>query len=171
MSLFPGIHNFGLNTWDHLASIIQATVVSAGGMFAIWKFYRFTEASARLTFKVDLLPRAKVRDHYICEVIATIENVGNVGVTVRFLKFSLRGFKRDDPFDEKSKYKYLEFPWLIKEGRWLKDTFIEPKSSQEYSHVCAIPAEFAAILVLANTKYADTSNQPAQKVVVLSESE
>jgi hypothetical protein len=152
--------------------MVGTAVVVAGGLLAFWKFHIFSERAARLVFKVDLVVRLEHEGHHICELIADVENVGNVGVEIDEFKFSLYGLKASDKIDETDEAVgfAVKFPTLIKRGTWLERSYVEPKSPQQYSHVCAIPAGFMAVLAFGRLKYADSSSksdQTAQKVVSL----
>src|SRR5258707_9331643 len=120
-----------------VVSIIGVITAVAGGALAIWKFYVFSEQTAKLTFNVDLIIRLEHQNYYICELIAEIANVGNVGVEIPAMKFVLYGLREQDSIDQKNKkiLHQVTFPKFIKSGTWLEGSYVEPKSPQKYSHV------------------------------------
>ena len=101
-------------------------------------------------------------------MIEEIDTFGNVGVKIADMKFTLYGLRKSDPIYEtaESLQHQVTFPHIIKRGTWLEESYVEPKSPQQYSHVCAVPKDFSAVLAFGRIGHAG-SDQTAQKVTSL----
>ena len=134
---------------------------------------KLVESFPKLTFNIDLLPKLKHKDCYICELVAEIENIGNVRIEIARMSFAIHGLHEHDPIDEtNSKTNYqVNFPHLVKKGTWFpkrwKSSFVETKTKQIYRFICSVPVECKAVVVHGVAEYSD-SYHSANRLISLS---
>jgi hypothetical protein len=164
------------STIETLELIIKALSVLGvifGGGWAIYRYFIFTESFPKLSFNVDLLSKLIHKNCHLCEVVAEIENVGNVRVEITKMSFTLHGLTETDPIDEsQEKINFqAEFPNQIKVGSWFpqkkwESTFVETKTKQIYRFVCSVPLQMKAVVVHGRIEYSG-SYHTANKLVHL----
>jgi hypothetical protein len=159
--------------WTDLASLASVVGALAGAAWVIYKFFIFTESFPKLTFNVNLETRAAHQDCHICEVVAEIENVGNVRVEITAMSFALHGLKESDPIDESDPAINFQmmFPHPVKSADWFpkswESSFVETKTKQVYRYICSVPKEYKAVVVHGKVHYLDTYHS-ANRLVALS---
>jgi hypothetical protein len=144
--------------WKSLFSIIQSLATTLaliiGGLWAYTRFIYRREKEPRAEFDVDLTFVGTQDGRRLVEVIAHLENKGEVRHPVRNFKLHLLYLLSDDPVadgDDDINFQ-IEFPNSIKRTLW-NNTFIDPHLRYRNSYITAIPVEATFVVVFAKFEY------------------
>ena len=129
------------------------------GVWRLFLYYREDRFFPKIEFFCDILFKAEQNDLWIVEVVCVVRNKGTSGHKARDLEFRIHGLEKSDliKFGDSSINEQLEFPHLIKEGRWkarpTMNERIEANTSQFYRHVTIIPKDFQAVAIHGSMRY------------------
>jgi hypothetical protein len=146
------------------ANIIESafTVIAiiGAGFWAVYIFKRQREDKPHVEFSADIVFLSKIKNYWIVELVAYLENKGKVQHKMYNLDFDLSSIENYDGISYKTNFGgQLFFPHELKKGSFLKEGteyfFIEPGVKSKYSHVTTIPVDSNAVIFHTWFKYPD----------------
>ncbi len=144
-----------------LKNILTSIAILFGGGWTFWRFILQREGNSKIQFNVDLKVIGVHKDKYIVEVVAVVENKGNVRHYVNDFRFDLLYLsdKQDVVEGDERINKQLLFEKIISKRYWIPPdwyySFIDPGVIQNYTYTTFLPIESKFALVFAQFKYPD----------------
>ncbi|MHC1777561.1 MAG: hypothetical protein AB9834_19340 [Lentimicrobium sp.] len=143
-----------------IESVVTIAAIIVGGYWTYRRFIRQREDFALIDFSVDIEFHAKIKDWWIVEIIAYIENKGKVQHKIELFDFKLESINSTDNIDDDEEHRnQVLFPNIIAENSFKsKDAgyfFIEPGLKNKYSHVAKVPANAEVLLLHSWFDYLD----------------
>jgi hypothetical protein len=162
--------------WENLADVVQgfstAVAVIIGGLWVFWNFWLKRESHAKVQFDLDLQPFNTVSQDLIVDVVAMVENKGQVRHWLRDFKFDLLVHRCGVDVVEGGERigNQVLFEKVLANRYWVPDewkaTFIDAGCTQNYRYVAHIPRDTDLVLIYGRFKYPDEQSEfhTAQKV-------
>ncbi len=144
---------------EEIKNLLTSFAILLGGIWTIWRFVLQREGNAKIQFNVDFRIVGILKNKYIVEVIAIVENKGKVRHYVNDFKFDLLYLSQDHEIEEGDKRinNQLLFEKIIDKRYWIPpswyDSFIDAGVVQNYTYVTHVPIEAKFALVYAQFKY------------------
>lgn len=167
-------------TLKTLAETIQAFVTSLGivlgGVWAFWKFIIQRRHHSKIEFDVNINFLGHQDNNILIEVIALVENKGDVRHNLSDFKFDLAVLKKGDKIvngDDRINNQVLIPHLIIKNQYWIPPnwikSFIDPSIKQNFTYFTCIPDDSTFVLLFATFKYPKTKNEfhTAQRVFIV----
>ncbi|MEQ9404795.1 MAG: hypothetical protein RIM99_14480 [Cyclobacteriaceae bacterium] len=137
-----------------LKDLLTVLAIGIGGVWAIFKFIIFRQFSAQL--ETDLLLRyiGESEGNHVVEVTAALTNKGAVRIWIRNFFFSILTLNESEELKlgDTRVNKQLEFNRFAKRRllppKW-NAAYVDPKITQNFSHVTIIPDDAKFLLIKA----------------------
>lgn len=153
-----------IEDWANIASILQSIVTAGalvvGGIWTYLKFIRQQEKYPNIEFLADINLIGKQDDHWIAEIIATIENKGKAQHKMSNFEFDLNALFSNDKVELTEKWgNQVNFPHRIAEGSFIPPDldffFIDPGTKAKYSHITRVPNDVTFAILHCWFTYSD----------------
>jgi hypothetical protein len=162
-------------SFHHLVGGISdiATVLALvfGGLWTYRLFIRRREDVPHIEFSVDVNFVGVQDDQWLVEILALLDNKGQVRHSISDFTFDLRCVSSDEALrhgGEGINYQ-LEIPHKLKEGSWMPRgwayTFIEPGLRTRYSFISTVPVSASFVLVHGRFSYSKEDFHTADRLV------
>ncbi len=144
-----------------LKNILTSIAILIGGGWTFWRFILLREGNSKIQFNVDLKVIGVHKDKYIVEVIAVVENKGNVRHYVNDFCFDLLYLsdKNDVVEGDERINKQVLFEKTLSKRYWIPPdwyySFIDAGVIQNYTYTTFLPLDSKFALVFAQFKYPD----------------
>lgn len=144
---------------DVVSKVIAFGALVGGAWWGVVKFLKRDELFPRIYFEVSAKFVGQQDDRILVEILALIENKGEVPISINDLKFKVRALYKDDAVKEgdNSIRGQIRIPHLLLSGSWIPEdwdsTFIYPGVKTEYNYIAAIPLDVSFIRVAGSFTY------------------
>jgi hypothetical protein len=153
-----------MNWSEVFETIGKATTGAAalvGGYWALIRWRSQDELFPRVDFEVSANFLGMQGDFVVTELVAVLENKGQVPLRIRNFTFKLRGLNRSATVETGSAEirGQLLFPLVLEEGEFVPKSweysFVYPGVRTEYNFVTAIPRSIAFVRMQGDFEYMD----------------
>ena len=151
--------NYVIDHHEAIKDLLASLAILLGGAWTLWRFVLQREGNAKIQFNVDFKIIGTLKNDYIVEVIAIVENKGSVRHYVNDFKFDLLYLTEEHEIEEGDKRinNQLLFEKIIDKRYWIPpswyNSFIDAGVVQNYTYVTHLPIEAKFALVYAQFKY------------------
>jgi hypothetical protein len=150
---------FFLQNHEAIKNILTSLAILVGGVWTIWRFVLQREGNAKIQFDVDFVVVGELKNEYVVEVVATVENKGSVRHYVNDFKFDLLYLSDKHKIvdgDDRINGQLL-FEKVIDKRYWIPpswyNSFIDAGVVQRYTYITHLPSEAKFVTVYAQFKY------------------
>jgi hypothetical protein len=154
-----------------LSDIATILALVIGSLWTYRLFIRRREDVPHIEFTVDVNFVGMQDDQWLVEVLALLENKGQVKHSISDFTFDLRCLSAGEALrhgGEVINYQ-LEIPQKIKEGSWMPRgwdyTFIEPGIRTRYSFITSVPVSASFVLVHGRFFYSKEDFHTADRLI------
>lgn len=152
-----------------IESSATTIAIIAGGIWAYFRFKRQRENHALIDFNVDIVFHAKIKDWWIVELIAYVENKGKVQHKIELFDFELASLNSIDGIEvDKAHREQLLFPNIVRHNSFkpkkFKYFFIAPGLKNSYSYVTQVPANAEVLLLHSWFDYLDGKHSHSAEI-------
>lgn len=165
--------------WSHIFELIGKVATGAaafaGSWWALIKWRKQDALFPRINFEVSANFVGIQGDHIVMELVAVLENKGEVPLKIRRFSFKLRGLSKSAAIERGSAAirGQLLFPVVLDEGDFVPPSwdhsFVYPGVRTEYNFVTAIPRTIAFVRMQGDFEYLgrrDNSHHAAKILAV-----
>src|SRR5688500_2881478 len=130
--------------FEWIGKVATGIAALAGGYWAVVKWLRQDELFPRVDFEVSANFVGLQGEHVVTELVAVLDNKGQVPLKIRNFTFILRGLSRSASVEKGSSEirGQLLFPVVLGEGEFVPKSweysFVYPGVRTEYNYVTAI---------------------------------
>jgi hypothetical protein len=150
---------FLLENHEKIKNILTSLAILIGGIWTFWRFVLQREGNAKIQFDLDLRVIGILKNEYIIEIIAIVENKGTVRHYVNDFKFDLLYLSDKHEIvdgDERINHQLL-FEKKIEKRYWIPPlwytSFIDAGVIQKYTYVSHLPVDAVFATIYAQFKY------------------
>ncbi len=164
--------------WSHTFEIIGKIVTGVAALAgAWWAFIKWRKQDAlfpRINFEVSANFVGVQDDHIVTELVAVLENKGEVPLKIRHFSFKLRGLGRSAAIEKGSEAirGQLLFPVILEEGNFIPPSwdhsFVYPGVRTEYNFVTAIPRTISFVRMQGDFEYVGRGDNSHHAAKILS---
>jgi hypothetical protein len=162
-------------TFELIGKIVTGAAALTGGWWAFVKWRRQDELFPRINFEVSANFVGLQGDHVVTELVAVLENKGQVPLKIHHFSFKLRGLSKAGAIEKGAPAirGQLLFPVVLDEGEFIPASwdysFVYPGVRTEYNFVTAIPGTIAFVRMQGDFEYKgrrDSSHHAAKILAV-----
>jgi len=146
-------------SFELIGKIATGVAALAGAWWAFMKWRKQDELFPRIGFEVSANFVGIHGDHVVTELVAVLENRGQVPLKIRHFSFKLRGLSKSSAVQKGTAAirGQLLFPVVIEEGDFVPPSwdhsFVYPGVKTEYNFVTAIPRTIAFVRMQGDFEY------------------
>jgi hypothetical protein len=163
------------NVAEGISSIVTATALISGGIWACWRFVITREGKPLIQPELDIVFVHKQNDRWIVELVAFLENKGKARLEIKKFSFDLRyALPADDiqtntilvpdVFQSQKDLKYPTHSEVM--GQWLEDDetiILEPGIRYRHSQTASLPDQASTALFAIEFQYPDGETEMEAK--------
>jgi hypothetical protein len=147
-----------------IAAIFQSTITPValivGGIWAYRRYVIEAKNLAHIETSADIIFVGQQGDFWIVELLAILNNRGNVQHKIEKFAFDLNAIFSDDPIEVSEKWGgQLNFPHEIARGSFLPESFryffVGPSVTAKYSYVARVPKSATHLILHCRFDYVD----------------
>lgn len=162
-------------TFELIGKIATGLAALTGTWWAFVKWRRQDELFPRINFEVSANFVGLQGDHVVTELVAVLENKGQVPLKIHHFSFKLRGLSNAAAIEKGAAAirGQLLFPVVLEEGEFVPTSwdysFVYPGVKTEYNFVTAIPRTIAFVRMQGDFEYTgrrDSSHHAAKILAV-----
>ncbi len=161
--------------FELIGKIVTGVAAPAGAWWAFMKWRKQDALFPRINFEVSANFVGVQGDHIVTELVAVLENKGEVPLKIRHFSFKLRGLDSSAAVAKGSEAirKQLLFPVLLDEGDFIPRSwaysFVYPGVRTEYNFVTAISKDISFVRTQGDFEYVDgrDSSHHAAKILLV----
>lgn len=152
-----------------LESLATILAIGIGGIWTYRRFIRQRENHSLIDFSVDIVFHSKLKDWWIVEVVAYIENKGKVQHKIELFEFELASLNSTDKVEITEQFGgQVHFPNIITKGSFLPKKyryfFVEPGLKNKYSFITRVPADTDLLILHSWFNYLDGKHSHSAEV-------
>lgn len=150
-------------------SVVTILAIIIGGIWTYRRFIRQREDHALIDFSVDIVFHSKLKDWWIVEVVAYIENKGKVQHKIELFEFELASLNFSDNVEITEEFGgQVHFPNIITRRSFLPKKyryfFVEPGLKNKYSFISRVPADTELLILHSWFNYLDGKHSHSAEV-------
>ena len=159
--------------FELIGKIVTGIATLAGAYWAFVKWRSQDELFPRVNFEVSANFLGLQGEHVVTELVAVLENTGQVPLRIRNFSFKLRGLGKTSSVEKgpEAIRGQLLFPVILDEGEFVpktwEHTFVYPGVKTEYNFVTAIPGTIAFVRMQGDFEYLGRRNSSHHAARVL----